>query len=512
MSRLVTPFKHAAELIDKGYGVPDALRAVSDSCATKCIKADYGAVGGGKVDDTAAFQRAADDGPNIKVKVPTDKYLVTETINQNLQSVYWCGDGGVNSEILFNPTANDICFSVKKTDGSVYYRGGFCGLFFNSDDTTYEKTAIYLEDTSGITLRDLYCHGDSFLTGWSDTGFGSIFLHTAGREFLVTETLYLSADLGIFVDQNPNTLRTQVLDADHFHLSDTFITTTSGADTPCVRIADGVNVSNVTFDGQNPWVRPGGHGLEWIDTATDAIASFNLRFAGIGFEQAADATKYSVYIDKSGTNTLQNLIIDDSGMAVEPNGIYLRNVDRATFSNTLVIPQSGKIALNVDSTCQDIKSINCLWQANTSVSMSGMEIIFGLLKTATASPLPQNFHMIRSQSDTWLQNGMSIFSAQKWAWAGQLADNAFYDLGSSPVNFLDAGVLTVWAYESTPTQEGGILGIDPTGVTILSATANVTTVLTSAGKLNIGITSSRIRVENKLGVTVDIVISAEYKV
>ena len=316
---------------------------------------DFGASGSGITDDTAAFQAAADSGPNTLIYVPTGTYKITETINQNVESVYWVGDHGVNSEILFNPTQNDICFSVRKTDGSVYYRGGFSGLFFNSDDTTYEKTAIYLEDTAEICLEDLSCHGDSFSTGWSDAGFGSVFLHTAGREALTTSKLRLVCDLGILIDQNPNVSRLTTLDADHFHFEDTYIITTAGADTPCVRIADGVNFADIKFDGANPWVRPGGHGFELIDTATNAIASLNLVIDGVGMEQAGGnpASDFGIFINKSGTNNLQNLNVSNFSTPVEINGIYLRNVTRASFTQGLMINTfSSAVVLDADSTCK----------------------------------------------------------------------------------------------------------------------------------------------------------------
>lgn len=486
-----------------------AFEALEDRAPVNVKDPDYGAVGDGVTDDTAAIQSAIAE--NRLIYFPAGTYLVTSTIDVNVESVYFIGDGGLASEILFNPTANDICFSVRKTDGSVYFRGGFSKLFFNSDDLTYEKTAIYLEDTSGIILNELTCHGDSFTSGWSDTGYGSVFLHTKGREFLVSKNLNLNTDLGIKIDLNPNVLRTQVLDADHFHFEDTFITVPTGADTPCVRVMDGVNLSNTIFDGKNPWVAPGGDGFEWIDSATDTIASFNLRFEGVRFEQAQDGTKYSFNIDKAGTNLLQNLSMEDCHTSVEANGIYLRNVRRATFANTLNNSTPGKVILNVDGTCQDVQSINCFWNESTTATITGMEVMWGLLKEATAAPLPESFHLIASKTDTWTQNGLSVFSAKKWAYAAEMANDGFYDLACSPANFMDAGILTVWAYEATPTQEGGIFGIDPTGVTILSSTTNVTTTLGTASNLNVGITSSRIRVENKLGVTVNIVISAEYK-
>ena len=473
----------------------------------------YGAVGDGVTDDTAAIQAAITAGPNKTIFFPEGKYLVTSTLTVTKQSMFFVGVGGLNSEILFNPTAADICFYVHN-NSAVYYRGGFKGLFFNSDDTTYAKTAIQLEDTSEYSLEGLSCHGDSFNTGWSDSGFDSVFLHTKGRDSLSTKNLHLSADLGILIDQNPNTSRLSTLDADHYHFNNTFITTTSGADTPCIRIADGVNLADVSFTGYNPWVRPGGHGFEWIDTTSNAIASLNLVFDGVGFEQAAGSTStdYGFYISKTGTNNLQNLNIRNFSTPTEINGIYLRNVKRASFQQGAVINTfSGAVVLDVDSTCDDISSDNCTWPGNTGDSVAtttGLKMMTGLKKDAAASPLPENFHFIvpaDNPGELHTEQGVRNYNTEDWSYFATVADDDDFYIPSTPF-VARLSFITIVAYSTTGSSvtEWCTFISTPSGITQMDGSTNTGTTV-SDGDISLSRGSYDI-VTNKLGESVDILV------
>lgn len=462
----------------------------------------YGAIGDGVTDDTEAIRSAIETGPNVTVYFPAGTYLVTSTIIISGKATYLVGDGDQVTFIQFDPTANDVCLFFQAAASAVYFLGGVKGIHFTSTDTAWHKTAILLEDTSGIILEGLGC------SAWTDTGYDSIFLHTKGREFLITKRLYLNCDLGIQIDQNPNVSRSTVLDCDHFHFQDSYITVTSGADTPCVRVMDGVNLSNVTFDGANPWVRPGGHGFEWIDTSA-TVDSFNLQFSGVRVEQGQDGTKYSFYIDRN--DKLKNVTIINPYLAIALNGFFFRNCHRVTIIGGQHTRASG-VALNVDATCDNVKSINTEYQSSSTATTAGMETMFGLSKVVSGSPLPDNFHLVASAANTWAQDGIEIFNAKKWSWAGQLADGVEYEIPASTANGVDVAIVTVWGYSSTgPVREGGIAAVDGSGTVIISGTTNFTAT-TGAGDLAIYNSGSVVRVKNDTGQLLDVVINAEYKI
>lgn len=70
----------------------------------RSLKADYGAVGNGVADDTAAFSKAHADalasGGNLVVDVPYGQYKVTNTITITAPGLYFIGQNNLGCEIL----------------------------------------------------------------------------------------------------------------------------------------------------------------------------------------------------------------------------------------------------------------------------------------------------------------------------------------------------------------------------------------------------------------------------
>lgn len=477
---------------------------------------DYGAIGDGITDDTEAFQKAVDAGPNIKIIVPTGVYLITSTITISKMSVFLEGEEGINSELRFVPTSADTMFHVQAPSGGVYFRGGMQNLFFSSSDFTHVKTGLLLEDVSEYRLRGLTCHDSAFSTGWSNTSTKeSTFLHTTGRELLSAQDCMILADLPILIDQNPNTPRNSTLDADHFNFHNLYLICTVGTAMPCVRIANGVNLSDVSFSGYQAWVRPGGHGLEWIDTTNDGIASLNLTLDGIGLEQAqgSPTTDYSLYISKTGTNGLQGLNMRNFGGAIEINGVYLRNVNRSIFDQGYIVSAgsySGQVVLDADGTCDDIISRDCIWQGNSTDSVAtttGLILMSGGKKTTVASPLPENFHLVKAATDAEDQQGIREFEGQKITRKISLDDAGTYNVSS--VGEAELAMVQIVA-RGTGVSEAGIFSSDSNATALIAGTSNIQ-VASGAGKLSFSRSSDgggAIDVlQNDTGVTLTIMIA-----
>ena len=463
-------------------------------------------------DSTSGFAAAAALGDNYTIIIPKGRYAVTSTIAQTGQSFYWLGEGGINSEIYFDPTGTDVLFYVHN-NGSVYFRGGFKNIFFNGADTTQQKTAILLEDTSQFIIHDCDAHGNSFNTGWSDAGFDSIWLHTKGREGLSVRGCNIVADIPIQMDLNPNTLRTQTLDADHYNFHDMNLLVPSGADTPCVRVKDGVNLTDVSFTGYQPWVRPGGHAFEWIDTTNNNVASLNLVFDGVGPEQAQDATKYNFYISKTGTNSLSGVQFNNIAVDGTMNGFYFRNTKRVSLTNGYMPAAAAKVAVNADATCDDIGWSNFDWGSGNTDSIAGLERISGLKKVNTAEPYPMTAHYVVSESNTYAQEGAKLFSANQWAYAGTIAHSSEYQLPASQISGMDVALVTAYAYSSTGgVSLGGTFGINGGGTVAISRNSTLFSTATSTGELSLIVSGSITRLHNETGHTLEVIIKSDYKV
>lgn len=300
---------------------------------------DFGAVGDGVTDDTAAIQAAIDSQAGfLSVYFPAGVYKVTSQITISDDRVMLYGDG-VATRILFNPTANAVCFLFDK--GSTRsVQNVIRDLAFYSTDTTYTKTAIKLVDVTQTTIENV----QSIFPHWY--GNGSVFLHILGRDSTKINKLNCFADKPILISPIPAPHIPDGIGIDHFHFSDIYLGNTVSAN-PLITIEDGVFVSDVTFDGYQAWVG-GSHGLYWSDTTT-SIISHSLTIDNVRWEQPSALGGWTVYISRTGAaNALQSLNIKNMYCAPECNGVYMRKCDYFVLGN--VIYPGVLTALDLDNT------------------------------------------------------------------------------------------------------------------------------------------------------------------
>ena len=509
VNNLVSWARHISEIGDplKAYGdainneTESAIQEIEGRTFVNVKDPAYGAVGDGVADDTSAIQSAINQGPDITVYLPRGTYKTTSTLSISQEGTIILGDGYPTTTIQFEPNAADECIVFSDSASGVYFRGGVKGIQFYSSNTSVAKVGIKLVDTSGILLEDIGS------TTWTDTGYNSRFLQTQGREFLTTRHLYIGADVGIQISQNPNVARNTVLDADHFDFHDTFITCTSGSTRAAVLVDDGVNMSNMTFGGANAWVRYGSHAFEWIDTSS-TVNSYSLVFNNVRSEQGSDNTKYSFYI--SHNDTMKNITFINPYLDVNTNSYYFRNCDRIT----IIGGQSTTTgtALNVDNTCDDIKWINSQWQSGSTASVGTLKEFMTGKKIASGSPLAENGSLIAPAANTWQQQTLGMFDGELYSESVTLANDGTFDIPCSAAQGVKAGMVMVSAYDATnPYSIYGFFAYTPAGLVQINASANTSTTLGTASSFNFGHQGGSIfRIENKLGVTMDCAIWANY--
>jgi hypothetical protein len=112
---------------------------------------------------------------------------------------------------------------------------------------------------------------------------------------------------------------------------------------PNVWIDDGVNLSDVTFDGYQSWVG-GTYGLYWNDT-TSAQASLALSVKNVRWEQISGSTGYLLWLKHN--TALQQLTVENVYGGLTANGFYLRKVADFSFVNAFYI--GALVALDADS-------------------------------------------------------------------------------------------------------------------------------------------------------------------
>jgi hypothetical protein len=161
-------------LYDEG-GVGAVQRTVQVKLQESVSVKDFGAVGNGTTDDTAAIQAALTSG-STNVYFPNGKYLITSTITINNDAVRLYGDskGDANYCIIAN---SDI--EMFKVVGNYVT---FDSLRLSCTSATHSKRHIQTYSASGLTVVNCYIVGVDGLTATgSGVGFGDGFGGIAGN-------------------------------------------------------------------------------------------------------------------------------------------------------------------------------------------------------------------------------------------------------------------------------------------------------------------------------------------
>ena len=197
------PTSEQVTFLQAGTGATQrtALAKLRDTVSVK----DFGAVGNGVADDTAAFQAALDSSAFVHVFVPAGTYRITSTINITKQNTLSGPEGGTqnlqHAFITHDPASTGSLFSViTNVDGvcikNITVTGGngsFCITSSNSY-VRYEYIKIGpFYNGSGIRLLSsgigssssklMYCEWIAPATATSYTGFeidvngGDVWLH-----------------------------------------------------------------------------------------------------------------------------------------------------------------------------------------------------------------------------------------------------------------------------------------------------------------------------------------------
>lgn len=146
-----------------GAVVTDVQTKLRESVSVK----DFGAVGDGVTDDTAAIQAASNTGKHVAI--PKGTYVISTAINVNVNGTQFCGEGVASTTIyqstanskIFNITANNVTvrelsldYSGTPTSGAVaIYAGGAEGRFAN-----FKINRSY----KALEIVGINCHANAF--------------------------------------------------------------------------------------------------------------------------------------------------------------------------------------------------------------------------------------------------------------------------------------------------------------------------------------------------------------
>lgn len=288
------------------------------------------------------------------------------------------GDGINQTIINYTPTANGSCIKVSN-GAAINFQSAVSGLTITSQDTTYTKVALDVWDVSEFQASDISIAGANGY--WR--GAGSIGIRTQGREFSTFKNLTIFAEKPLQFSNNPN----HAIDLDHFHFEDTYLAGYSGSAYPLITADSGINITNLTFDGAQPWVGGAG-GFYWADTAS-SIASYALTFKNVRTEQTTNSSSWAFYMGRN--QSLYSLRLEN--VYVDPNqkGLYLRNCYGTTLDN-FTFTGSG-VALDANGTNWGLDARGCFFLGGSTVNLTSQNIVAAGPKYPTTAPLPSAFRL-----------------------------------------------------------------------------------------------------------------------
>lgn len=303
---------------------------------------DFGALGNGTTDDTAAIQAAIDaGGGNSTIYFPAGTYLITSTITISDDRTQLRCAGIWVTIFKFQPTADDVMFAFDKGAGNILAQCSLTGgCAFTSTDTNYAKIGVQVSDSSCTMLKDIH-----FLNWHTASGGNSVIIESKSRELMLIDNIAGGADMVLRLRKNSNASDAALfpggagtsIDVDHYYISNLLSTCTSSVDSltqdtgggsrgirPNILIDSGVNLTTTTID--HCALVLGTDGIVWYDT-TSSIVSTGLAIRMVRFEQGTTSLGQCAIFRHN--YALMDLVIDSCEFGLG-RGLYLRKVSKAS--------------------------------------------------------------------------------------------------------------------------------------------------------------------------------------
>ena len=375
-------------------------RFLADRFADWINVKDFGAVGDGTTDDTAAIQAAINYiAGNAVVLFPRGTYKITDTLTIGNDRMNLVGAGIGATKILMAPAAHDKIAFYFTRGASLQTGCSLRGFTVTSTDSTYRKTALKVDDQSNFRLDDFEVTGTtgSPAVGLWDSTNVSKGIHLRGRDMIRVRNVFVYADYPLYVDLNPNNSGAprplEDLDQANFH-NCVFRPNTNAR--PAIVFVDHCAFAQVSFTGQQAWVG-GTHGLYWVSTTSDSSCA-GLTIENARYEQSAGTTAYAVYIDTNFGNGMQQVMLRNVYIGTTQRGFYFRKCLHVSLQNTFVTTSTLE-QLNVDSTVGELELNNCFWQSGGTASITGQELVYAVPKRVAGAPLSQTARYVSAGSD-----------------------------------------------------------------------------------------------------------------
>ena len=448
--------------------------------------------------------RSAPDLPGIMVRL-SGLFNCQTTIHVNRHRVRLQGDGTYATQLTFNPVRPASLFKFAHDDKSVIAQCALRDLGMvaqgrYADTSRVKKVGIQVVDADIIEIRNIAIHN------WG--GSGSIGLHVQGRELVFVENITVLADLPILIDKNPEI---DWISIDHSTFRNTYLLPMD-PNGPSVKIASGVALHNVVFDGTNAWVK-GKYGLFWEDRESKGV-SMNLSIKNVRMENGTAHGGAMIHIDHN--YNLMNLVIENVyGCGGGVGGLFLRRCTNVTTSNLFYTPVRGQApadyvptALDIDETSANLVFINTYLSGRSHVRTGKLIKTFG----SHTNPAKFGNRVIESYDRPGNDQGegLVLYGTKTWSHNGTLADGARQSLPVGARNRTRVATVTVSASDGADINESAQFMVGGHGKTIRVWGTDRTAAVPEAGKLSL-VGGETVRIDNQLGKEIDLVVTVFWR-
>lgn len=260
----------ATDITYTAAGANTIARALNDKLDDSISVKDFGMVGDGVTDDTAAFALAMGSSRNLYV--PNGTYLITSQVTRTIGDLTLIGESKIGARFVYT-AEDDTPMLLIKNAGSIVSTCLIQRLSISGNDVA-TGGGIEAEDVSDFSLVDVFMEDFSAQPA---TNFG---LKTRGREFIRLHK-YSTKDVtksALFLD-NPNA---PTLDNDVVHISDVYFNVSDVVNGIGLDFQGSSNTS-IVLDGQNS-MAVCFHGIRIENTS--AADSLDVRLSNLRIEQS----------------------------------------------------------------------------------------------------------------------------------------------------------------------------------------------------------------------------------
>lgn len=493
------------------------LSTIGSSGVTQFSVRDFGAVGNGTTDDTAAFTAtwtAAKAAKNTCILIPSGTYLVKSPMPTIYGSDLLCivGDGFTNSKITYAPTTAGTTFLSVEPSGAA-----------TVDRLSIGKFAVFGSGTNAKTLMRVTATGNASemydLVLQDTTNSASVALRWEGWNLTTLRDSWLRAKNPLILAK-PSAGTLSGTDGSFDHMS--IINTTIWSDYSTSYLIDvdsgspNLPVSSLTISGYSAWLGGKG-GMHLAAGNITNIMLSGVRWEGNGTTTAAAGAGYFLDLEPGSVNNGRITLISVRDGVDQLHDIKLRNLTDVAFIDCFIgyggAWSATEVVLDMDATvdrvyAQNTTFINANFSINSALEKRWATTTIAASYNSYASIFWAQRSASGSQYDLAYEQGVPKYKIV----IPSLANNATYTLISTAINNNDPtpGIIFIAAEDVARTSGTSAMGTvfsrwDNTLIAV-DALSTLSNASGTANKLNVYRSGANIVLENKLGLAVKIIV------